>query len=314
MLNLEHYYKGSNKQEFIIEVMPRNPNLERILTYEFATLKSYEEELGKEVSNFTVKELLDYYKSLFSHSMDTLVSLNGRLRAYAEWSLRHNLVRDNQNHFEEITPELLNQCVNQGFYNQGIVSRQNLLAQIKIFKNACDKFLVLGIFEGLQGKGLCDFWDITMDDFEGNVVTLKSKRKLVVSDELVEYAKKSSEEDMFFSVSGSGETQDYKFKEGDNRIIKAMWNTVVAKETDTILSRRMLNKLVRLQKEYDVPYTRVLLRESGRIDMIKGLRKDGEAWKDTWNKYQDEISYRYGKAVLYKWEITYGKFLEEGEV
>lgn len=314
MLNLDHYYKGSNKQEFIIEVMPRNPNLERILTYEFATLKSYEKELGKEVSNFTVKEILDYYKLLFSHSVDTLVSLNGRLRAYAEWSLRHNLVKDNQNHFEEITPELLNQCVNQGFYDQGIVSRSDLLVQIRRFKNYCDKFLVLGIFEGLQGKGMCDFWDLTIDDFEGNIVTLKTNRKLVVSDELVSYARKSSEEYDFYSVSGSGETQDFRFKEGDERIIKAMWNTVVPKETDTILARRMLNKLCRLQKEYDVPYTRVLLHESGRINMIKELQEENEPWKDTWSRCQGELDYRYGKVVFRKWKMTYGKFLEEDKV
>lgn len=310
-IKMDYYYQGDNKQSYIIEAQTRNPDLKRILAYEFMMLKSYEEELEKDVSNFTVKEILDYYKSLFSHSVNTLTSLNGRLRAYAEWCLKHNLIKDNQNHFDEINLDLLDQCVNQGFYNQGIVSRSELLTQIKVFKNYCDKFLVLGIFEGLQGKGLCDFWDISMEDFKGNIVTLKTKRKLEVSDELIKVAEKSTEEDTFFSVSGSGETQNYYFKEGDNRIIKAMWNTVVSKETDTILARRMLNKLNRLQKEYNVPYTRVLLRESGRIDMLKKLREGNESWKDTWDRCKDKIDYRYGKVVLHKWEIIYGKFLSE---
>ena len=307
---IDYFYEDENKNSYIIEAETRNPLLKRILAYEFLMLKPYEEELGKDVSNFTVKEILDYYKSLFSHSADTLNVLNGRLRAYAEWCLRHNLIKDNQNHFEEISPELLYQCVNQGFYDQGIVSRSDLLVQIRRFKNYCDKFLVLGIFEGLQGKGMCDFWDLTIDDFEGNIVTLKTNRKLVVSDELVSYARKSSEEYDFYSVSGSGETQDFRFKEGDERIIKAMWNTVVPKETDTILARRMLNKLCRLQKEYDAPYTRVLLHESGRINMIKELQEENESWEDTWNRCQGELDYRYGKVVFRKWKMNYGRFLE----
>lgn len=304
-------YNKDRKNEYISEVEHRNHTLRRYLELWFDRTYDKETEYGKDLCDFTANEILDFYRSMFSNSLSTLVNLNANLSCYAEWCLRHNVIQDKQNHFSELSIEALSKCVNAGYTIQGIYTRSELLKQIGGFQNPCDQFLVLGLFEGLLGQGMSDFWNIYPEDFkDGRKLYLRgTERTLEISQELYDIGQDSIETFAYATVNGAGTSYaETKFKEGDTRVIKALWNSY--KETDKTLGRRMISKLKRLQEAYGLPITRTNLRESGRIDYMLRIRKDDEGLNEIISNHKEDIDARYGRLSSYsKWKVMYGSYI-----
>ena len=252
----------------------------------------------------------------FYTSYSTLKVLNTMLSNYTEWCLRHNLVADSQNHFDELSTKTIMSCVNTALAKTGIFTRKQLLANIEGFFNVSDKFLVLGLFEGLMGTGMSDFWNVTSEDIDGNKLNLKgSGRVLEVSNELIKFARESIDEYDYhpiISIEKDSVPKDKSFALDDIRVIKAMWNT--STENDMILRRRMMNRLARLTRSDEQPYRRGLLMESGRIDAIKSYmqKDDTRDIRTTYKKHKDELEYRYN--IIYDlgaWIMQYSSYFEE---
>ena len=56
-----------------------------------------------------------------------------------------SLLKDNQNHYNEITPDLLITCINSGLAQASIVTRDELCDIIDHMDNACDAFFILAL-------------------------------------------------------------------------------------------------------------------------------------------------------------------------
>ena len=61
------------------------------LECQFNKTSKMEEELCKDVSNFTVYEITEYYKMLNASSFDTLFVMNSQFSMYTQWCLQKNL-------------------------------------------------------------------------------------------------------------------------------------------------------------------------------------------------------------------------------
>ena len=304
-----------DKREFIKEASLTNAAADYYLTSVFNHASETELALGKDIRNWNSQEIITYYKMQFYTAFSTIKLLHTMLCNYVEWCLRHNLVEDSRNHFDELSTKTIMSCVNTALAKTGIFTREQLLSNIESFSNVSDKFLVLGLFEGLMGKGMSDFWDITDDNIDGNKITLNgSGRVLVVSNELIRYARESMEEysyHPFINLNDNTVPADKSFDPEDPRVIKAMWNTT--KEDDTILRRRMMNRLARLTRNDEQPYRRNLLMESGRIDMLRILMKedDNKNIREVYKKHKEEIEYRYSTIYdLGSWILQYSQYLE----
>ena len=159
-------------------------------------------------------------------------------------------------------------------------------------RNPCDGFLILGLFEGIYGKGFSEFYELRITDFletdKGIFVNLNSGRTIQVSNELYNLALNANDEDKYYGVS---EDVTYKFVPS-NTIMKDFPNTVNPKAN---FNQRMASKIRRNKNEKDFKYiSSNTLKESGKIDFInrKAAEKQMTA-KQYLFEYYGEVEYQF---------------------
>lgn len=279
-----------------------NKRIIPILTKRFSLTEPFEQALDKDLCEWTAHEIIDYYQSLVNRSLESLLMIHSHLNGYARWCLINARVRDSQNHFEELDREIINaKCINTGYLNQGIVTRDELLKMLKTPKilNAYERFLLLGLFEGIGGAGYSDFQFLTMDDFDGETVHLPHQRSFTVSKELIRYAREASE-DFEYHPYGTSK-RAWTFDKEDKRIVKRKENGRNDLQIDELSSKGFRHiialNLKRLSEECDTPtFSNAMLFESGRLHMIREwMRKDKSDAETVIKAHDDEIALRYGK-------------------
>ena len=293
---MTNFYNEKQKQQYIDYSVKIDKDSERIMTSWFNRTAFVENELEKDLCDWNVNEIIDYYKSLVIHSLESLMVLHSHFQRYTFWCLDKNLVKDSQNHYTEIDREILNaKCVNSSYLKQGIVTRNELLNLIEgdNVRNPYEKFLLLGIFEGIGDKGFLDFKNLTMDDIHENVITLPG-RKLTISDELVHFAKIASSEYKYQSYGENGKTSFTVFDENDIRIIKRKEGCIELK--DSGYSHKMTVNIENIRRNNgDIPvFSQSMIFQSGRLEMIrKFMKQDNCKAIDAIKTHLSEITYRY---------------------
>ena len=303
-------YNAEIKQKYIDESVERNASLNVLGVRAFNQVESYEKELEKDCSNFTVNEIIIYYQRKCSTSLDTLNTLNSLLKGYASWCLQRNIVEDNQNHYEEINQDILGNCLNYGMVNDKIISRHDLLFVIKDFLNVSDKALMLALFEGICGENMCELVNLKCEDIKTkggkHIATLCSGRKLEISKELYNYCKES--QDCYSHYFVNSRVQYERPYDPTNR---GVFKILELKNTTEINRKSLYNKLVKAKKEMGLNYlTTYTLLESGRIDMIKNIMTEtGQSLDEVLASGATED--RYG-AITSKvnWKRKYTQFIE----
>ena len=232
-----------------------------------------ENELDKDISNFTVYEIIEYYKMLNSSSLDTLVVMNSQFSMYTQWCLQKSLVRDNQNHFLEMTIEQLKECLNKMLVNLKFVTRETILNWVDQLPNPKDQFVLLGLFEGLKGKDFCELSKLRPEDIKGNIATLCTGREIELSDRLLKIISDCVVEDKYYSISGNGTKVMPLIDKGF--IIKDYPNAR-GDVSDFQLGRKIYNSISRILNYFDVGefMTANSIAESGKLQMIKEKAKE----------------------------------------
>ena len=301
-------YNADRKKEYIDFKKQEIVNSQEKGEWYFNRAEKIEEYLEKDVCDFTIKEIIGYLKSMQSPSQQYLMVLKCYFEAYTRWCQQNNLVKDGQNHFEEITAKMIREyCTNTVTIKKQIITKSELMDLLNDIKRPCDKFLVLAIFEGLGGVKYKELWNLKMENFvhKGNKieVDLCTERKLEVSEKLLQYAEVSSQ--TFDDIQG------YKFRPEDDRILKARTNSKDI-ETPPMLYRRIWLQLDRLSKDYGPALSQKGLKESGRIQMIKDLKKDDETLEETIINNKAAIEKRYGRlsSSIVAWIEDYGWMFE----
>ena len=305
-------YNEERKREYIQIAKKNNVQLEVALNARFNETAPMEEKLGKDLCEWTVPEILNYYKSLVSRSLETLIVMHSGFNQYAKWCLANLFMEDSQNHFDEIDREILNsECVNKGYLDYGIVTRQELLNLLrnKEIANVSEKFLLLAIFEGVGGKGFSDFLELTMDDFTGNKLNLPG-RVITVSEELKNLAQKSSE--TYEYNQGPLVRWQRHFDPTDTRILKVIEGSNLHPELKTF-RHRLKVRLLKIQEEYNEPaFNNTMLFESGRLEMIRNfIKEDKTSAIVAIKQHDDEIANQYGRIYARERYVDkWAKFLE----
>lgn len=262
--NLKNRYIEERNKEII---MSKN-----FLLIQFKKVAPIENELNKDVSNFTVYEILDFYKTLNSTSYNFLAVINSVFSLYTQWCIQQNLVLDNQNHFLELTKNHFMSCTNKGLAKMKIVSREDVLKWTVELVNPRDQFIVLGLFEGIKGKDFCELIKLRPEDIKENIATLCTGREVVISKELMNIIEKCIEEKRYYSVSNKQQKIVNLLDRG--YIIKDYPNS--ADDTsDYQKGRKLYNGLSRALKSIDLDYINAGdIYDSGRIHMIKTKAKE----------------------------------------
>ena len=288
------YFNRDFKLKYLVENETRNMALKSNVDLLFRRIQEKEEEYGKDLYDWSVEEIIGYYKWLATPSLESLMVMNNQYKLYTAYALRNGMVKDNQNHFDEIDITTLNTCVNIGLAQKKIITRAELLDILESsdVENVSDKVIALAIFEGILGKELTELTSLEPTDInpKNNMVKLVSGRKLTISDKLKFWCFESAEEyDYYNSLQ---KVANKKYISSDTRVIKRLSNSTV----DSIHQRhKTINR--RLDHLIDVTGCNAFgvgsLRESGRLEMIRELREKKNLSLDEALKDKDML-YRYG--------------------
>ena len=277
----------------------------------FSNAEKFEMDLGKDLCNFTVKEIENMYRTLDFYSYETLLNVNSIFSQYTMWCINEGLVSDSQNHYMEFDrPRLLN-MVNNTMLSQRVVDRETIIKWCQELPNPSDAFLLLGFFEGIRNL---EFGDIKRNDINinNNAIYLKERDKeIIFSNTLCNYGIISSNLDTYSSLSGAM-VHSVKFIES-GKVIKDYPNCDEI-PTEKQVKQRIRNRMSRIFKYLGInDYTSTTsIRDSGIIEFInrekKMLRINAEEYI---NQYSDRIKHQYNITLRkYLFLDKYRQYLE----
>ena len=261
-------YNAEYKERFIIEKNNESIISKGYLECQFKKVSSMENKLNKDVSNFTYYEIIEFYKLLNTHSIEYLRVLNSHLSSYTQWCLQQNLVVDGQNHFLEMRIEDYDSCINKVLFNLKVIPKNTILEWVDDLENPRDKFILLGLFEGIKGNDYCELANLRSEDVNGNILTLCTGRTIEISDKLKYIIEECIEEKTYYSLSGDRKKTMPLIDRGF--IIKDYPNTK-DDVSEFQRGRQIYNSIQRIMQFTGV-YPKVSANqifESGKLDMIK---------------------------------------------
>ena len=312
------------------------------LERQFTKVEKVEEELGKDVHDFTVYEIIEYYKTMNIVSLESLAVLNSHFSMYTQWCLQENIVKDNQNHFLEIDLEQLKGCLNTAILEKKIVDRKQVIDWCEQLPNPKDQVIMLGLFEGIKGGNFSEFVNLKPSNVSesSDIIlltdTLEKKykntnldkdnekqmyeyeviketyREITVSKQLIKYIKNSIEETTYYSCKDLCVKTMPLIDKGC--VIKYYPNTT--DDTSYFQKGRIIYNCISRSLKYvgALQYMSAnSLAESGKINMIKERSKElGMTARDyIYSNYIEEVEHQYGcKIVKSTFWLKYADYLE----
>ena len=142
------------------------------------------------------------------------------------------------------------------------------LEDIKIIQsrvlNAADAFIIRAMFEGVEGKGYEEIYNLKISDIKGNELHLCTGKIKKVSEELIELAHEAYAAEYYYSYGESG--RNFKYDVSEN-IIKPLYNTRF--NTKLNRGRVMLNTIRRCLNHAGYEWVKGSnINDSGKIHYI----------------------------------------------
>lgn len=193
-------YNSLQKERYIAEKESETILPTGFLDRMFRKTEPEEENLGKDVSQFTTAEILNLYKIINFRSIDSLVNYHFQLSNYGNWCLQQNLVLDGINHFNELNVDILNTCINKTALESSIIDGEKLLEIVSRLKNPRDKFVLMMLFETGKSKNQENLFKAKLSDIDEEAGTMKlfDGRVVNVSRQLINIAKSAASEDDYY--------------------------------------------------------------------------------------------------------------------
>ena len=198
-----NYYNKELKDRYLHEKDKMLSVTSNYIDVQFRKASEMEYELNKDVSNWTVYEIVEYYKILNMTSFESLICLNSILSQYTQFCLENSLVKDNQNHYLECTKEILAGCINKAILDKKIVDRETVVKWVDELPNPKDQFILLSLFEYGKSKDFKDIVYAKPKDVNENQLKLED-RIVKISDNLKNIINNCFSEDSYYSISGKG--------------------------------------------------------------------------------------------------------------
>lgn len=304
-------YNEKQKLEYINASKEFNVQLTKWMSNVFRDTEAMEVSLQKDVAEWTSAEIIDYFKLISVPSLRSILQRHSQLRAYARWCGEHFLLKDNQNHYDEVDADILQLCVNNVMTDESILTKGKMKELIKDLLNVRDQCLIYALFEGIMGTKLSELASLNVNQIEGNKLHL-AERTIEVSDEFLELMRESSETYSYYTYGSK--CMQKPFKENDDRVFKMTNTAQEIKTTDETERKRLYSNLIRIKDYVGNPAITIQsLHESGRIHMIKQLmaKSPGLSAREVINANKDSIENKYGNMYgNTNYLRAYGRYLE----
>ena len=305
-------YNDELKQRYIQDKTQRTTVDEYYYPSLFKKTSVFEEQLQKDLCNFTVSEIEDMMKMWGFTSYNNIATFLSSCSIYVNWCMNQGMVLDSQNHFAEIKPERYSSFVDKTIYEMRIASREQIMEWVMELQNPSDQFVFLGVFEGLKGKGYCEYVDLLESDIDikSSTINLRNTRgKVKFSKELCNFGLQSAETLVYTPSTGKMSKETKLIESG--KVIKDPVN-MRSNRTMESAGRRTYFKLLRAFNYLGIDsyFDPNSLQNSGMIDMINRRSAELQISKtDYVNNYISEINFQYGKN--YK---AYGLIRKLGDI
>lgn len=269
----------------------------------FSKTEGLEEEFDRDVAEFSMTEILDTYKRINTKSLDLLLNINTQLAYYAAWCMSRNLIPNGINNFQEITMEMLTECVNKLAAERGVMTKEEVVSISRRMKNARESFVVLMCYETGRSKYFQNIFKAKLSDFEDGKLKCYDGRVVKYSSDLffaAQQADKELEYNPFLISTNPKVTSRKRMLIDDGYIYK---ETDTAK-TDSLIRRKSRMNIV-MKKNFDaigVP-SWVQLKDfenSGVIHFIKEIaQREGIGEENVlWNvNLRKEVENQYGIMI-----------------
>ena len=257
-------YNEERKRQFLAE-KSENAIISKNLEITFEATAEREERLGRDICEWTSQEIISYYKYLSTPYVQSLIQLHNGLSNYATWCMINGLIKNNQNHYLEIKTETLLKCTDVNKLVYTAIKREDLLDEIKLLQNESDKFIILGLFEGIP---ITDdvMKNVKVSDLNGNTLRLSNGMCLDISPELVHYLYMADEEDGYQAF---GKREIIIPYQPEDTVIKHTINNKAGSNSTVVIGARFR----RCIKFLEMPEGTTIktIRESGRLDLMKKI-------------------------------------------
>ena len=310
----DELYNADRKEEYIKEKTTETKIANNYLDILFKQTSRFENQLGKDVCDFTEEEILEFYRVSNKRSIDTIAVMHSALNQYTIWCMNKNLVKDYQNHYMLISKEQYSACVNKALQDMSFITRKTLNSWRNDMPNVSDVFLFYALFEGICGPKFCELVNLKYSDIKHGYAHLCTGRVIPISKELVNLAEASADENYYYTIG----QRDLKveFVEKDNNTIMKNYPTVKLDVSEHQKGRRIFNKVKRNFSQLGYPYLNASnLVNSGKVDFInRESEKLGISAHDyLFSNHIEEVNEQYGgKIVRSVFERVYKDYLYKG--
>ena len=303
-------YNQENKEWFMksIDLSQYPPRWwERV----FEKSNMFEKIKNKDLYSFTTPDIIEFYKFLDIGTITPLIIYNTNLVKYAQWALNENLIVDGQNHFDELTSDMLATCLNVTKTQQSILSYDTFMDLInRKIVNDQDKFIFFCLFEGIKGKNYQEIVDMKMADIdEDNLLVHLSSRDVSVSSDFINICKKADKQTVYVGlvgneiernlVPGSNIVKEKSNSQGKD-LNRTVYNTIV-RNIATVLE---LADVVTAKSIRDSGLIYYLNKRADKLGVsVSELVYDLNNWQDLVDKYQ------FNPDTRKRWLLQYKDFL-----
>lgn len=268
------YYNEEQKNRFLQSDELQETGYPHLTFFErvFISTCPYEEELGKDIYNFTTPEIQSMYKRIGFASVNIVANINSALRKYTQFCLNNNMVFDYQNHFAEFKPGDFPAYVSNNKKNRRIITRKELLIQMAYLNNASDAYALLCLFEGIDGPERTEILNLRTTDLDEENLTAKlcTGRTVKISRKLIDTAIEAASTDTYVAQSG----RSIVFREDPTLIYKS-FNNAKEDTSDYQKGRKIYIRFKRNFTELGLETLTVSsIKDSGKIHMIREIAKE----------------------------------------
>lgn len=198
---------NKHRKESFLEFYGKNTNYEKIIRT-FEQIEYLEKQYGKDASDFTLSQIIEYLKSCGYGSVNSLAQKVSALRKYTDKCIADSLTIDGINHYREVDIPLLEKCINQYKSNETLFTEGDIWDICERLINVRDQAMIMSVFNGIYGLRGEELSNLEIGDLnrENNIVLLKNElgeRKMEVTSDLMKLLVSSALEDRFFSFDKS---------------------------------------------------------------------------------------------------------------
>lgn len=239
----------------------------------------FEKQFSKAFYEFTEDEVVAMYKEVNAISIRSLQNLNLILKHAARWIL-HNQKKDIQNIYDNITKDILKQCINEKKKNDLLLTKEQLIDIQNDLLNYTDKAILFLLFEGVGGHKLKELTFLNLDQVSRNdlKVYFRSGKTIDITPEDYELLRHACHEDELISFGSTSRISKVKslglYK---NRFNALSYNDDITNAGDIERRYRFAQRrLMLISKDLNVTLTSSGIQESGFLHYInEGMQNSG---------------------------------------